>query len=303
MFLLYIYINLKNTTIMRNFKNKLGLSIILIMIIFASCNKEDSLNEGSFKLQQITYLKNNTEQFQDASINFNLGDIYASKEFYFMLSNAGDYPITNINIVSSNEQFTISPAQIDTLSSTNNNSFTQAITLGILHGKVLNGVGNAPNLEQGENTATLTITGTTYNGREYIDISFEVTINVVAKIADICVSTSSGAIDMTEYCSFALYTAGLYNFCVNQTDFLTFQNTGNVTLNMNIKYMDTINWNEFQYIETNISPTESYTLDNNSLSSVILSFTGENAVVNQEKYITTDNQGVNYLGIKVNYDE
>ena len=289
---------------MTHLKNKLGLIIVSIMIILASCNKaEDNFKEGSFKLQQITYLKNNTEQVQDASINFNLGDIYASKEFYFMLSNAGDYPITNINIITNNEQFIISPAQIDTLSSANDNSFTQAITLGILHGKVLNGVESVPNLQQGENTATLTITGTTFNGREYVDISFEVEINIVAKIADISVSTSSGKVNMEEYCHTTLETEiGYYVFCINPTEFVTFQNCGNVNLELEIKYNDTITY-EYQTLETNLISGESYTFNKNDLRRLQISFTGENAVVNQDKYITTDNDGINYFGVYISYDE
>lgn len=285
---------------MKNYIKQTTFFIGLIIIILASCNKEN-LKQGTFEMQQITYLKNGTEQLQETSTNFNLGELYASKEFYFMLSNAGDYPITNINIVSNNEQFTVSPSQIDTLSAANQSSFSQAITLGILHGKVLNGVGTAPTLQQGENYATLTITGTTYDGREYVDVSFEVQIDIVAKVADISVFASAGEVDMTNYCGRRLgVEIGEYIFCTPSTEFITLKNTGNVSLEVNIKYTDTINWLEYVYIDTVLNPTNTYTINNNSLSEVGVIFSGENTVVKKEKFITTDNDGLNYFVVKVN---
>lgn len=283
---------------MKRKRFNISFSFILIMIALSSCNKIN--DPGNFNLQQITYLKNNTETISESSKNFELGDLYASKEFYFILSNAGEYPITNIQIVSDNEQFLISPSNIDTLYPSDN-SLNQPITIGILHGRVLNGIGTAPILLLGENNSTVTITGTTFDGRDNIEISFEALLSVNAKIADLSVITSYSEIDMTSYCHSSLgVEIGHYTFCINPTEYVTFENTGNVNLDIELEYNDTIAY-EYETLEFSLQSGENYKINKSNISRLHVIFEGENAVTNPDKFITTDNQGKNYFSIDVNY--
>jgi hypothetical protein len=143
---------------------KIGYLFCLGIFALAGCSKEtDSPAPGAgyFKLTQVgSPFTKSTAHATNISdeINFHLGDLKSSHEFYFILSNGGDNAVFDIRLETGHAQFTVSPSQISKLSGRDSSDgFIPLIAVGVIHGRQINGVGFAPLLAMGENTTTLTI--------------------------------------------------------------------------------------------------------------------------------------------------
>ena len=220
--------------------------LAIILLSISACNKDDEQRQskaGSFLLTAI----NNTN-VKSASIisnspvknEFLLGDLKASKEFFFLLSNGGDNPIVDIRFKTDNPQFTIVPESISSLSgksSTDNDNFIPLISLGILHGTRINGIGYTDMLPMGENTATLTITGKTVENGQTIELESKYSFTVNAKKMDISLSVDGNPIDLLSPSGTAgsgrnYGGLGALRIYEVKSSTLTIQNIGNVEISL-----------------------------------------------------------------------
>jgi hypothetical protein len=230
-------------------KSFLLLSLISLLII-GSCTKENDQQisnvrkPGSFKLIEIRNSKNllNKSINDTNTSNFNFGNLKASKEFYFLLTNTGDEPIYDISLTSKNPAFTVSPSDISSIaggllfSNEENTGLIPMINIGVIHGIQLNGVGYTDLLAMGLNTSTLKITGKTLNNEDTIQISKSVSLTVNAKIMDIKLYTNSSEIDLTSPQGLSVPGFGglgsIKYYIVNSSSTVSIKNIGNVPIDV-----------------------------------------------------------------------
>lgn len=229
------------------------LLILCITVVFCSCQKENddtakSIRPGCFRLTQLqrSDLKSATVNKEDsASTCFNLGDVKASRECFFILSNAGNAPIFDITLSTNNTAFEITPCQIPYLTGKGDTteSFIPILTLGILHGTQLNGVGYCDLLPMGTNTATLTVTGKTLDNRDTIILASTFDFSVTARIMDVRLFDNNTEIDLTAP-PFSISTnlGGLGFLRVYQVHStgISVKNSGNVNISL-----QTYNYSEY----------------------------------------------------------
>jgi hypothetical protein len=123
---------------------------------------------------------------EDETISFHLGDIKASRDFYFILKNVGDTPITDISLETDNPSFEVSPASISFLEPDDEASVMQIICVSAIHGQALNGIGYAGRRNIGENSCVLRIQGKTTTGEgEEQDVVHTAGIGVNAILVDL----------------------------------------------------------------------------------------------------------------------
>jgi hypothetical protein len=227
---------------------RLLIFLIGFQLIILSCKKdnEDIIKDepGYFVLTELRdNLKSyyNRYRFKSLNTSFDLGDVKASKEFFFLLTNGGDQPIFEIQLITDNESFMISPERITKLESSasfnyeENTGFIPIITLGINHGTKLNGVGYTALLPMNINTSLLTITGKTIKDNDTITISSEFNFTVDAKIMDIRLYDQNNEINLTLPAGGASTTLGGLGFMrfYNVSSYnIEIENIGNVTINL-----------------------------------------------------------------------
>jgi len=137
-------------------------------------------------------------------VDFFLGHLKASREFYFLLLNGGDSPIFDIQLQAGNEAFIVAPDIIDMLpgSTTINNetspSFIPLITLGILHGTQIYGIGYTDLLEMGNHSSIITVSGKTLSGNDTVTVSDDFVVEIVAHIMDISIKDGDRELDLTK---------------------------------------------------------------------------------------------------------
>lgn len=226
--------------------------MILIIIVFGSCQKEDKNIKSKSGYFMLTEIRNagtkSTQHSNNDSIKtvFSLGDLKNSKEFYFILSNGGDNPIFDINLKTDNSQISVSPGNISFLpgkESLGSNAIIPLIALEVVHGTQLNGVGYAELLPMGENLVTLSITGKTIENNDTINLSSEFFFKLNGKIMDINLfekeqeinllnptgavagALNSGAIDFIPY--YRVFS-----------DTVRIQNIGNVEISLKVGRLD-----------------------------------------------------------------
>jgi hypothetical protein len=231
---------------------KLFIIMILIIIVFSSCQKEDKNIRSKPGYFMLTEIRNagtkSTQHSNNDSIKtiFSLGDLKNSREFYFILSNGGDNPIFDINLKTDNPKISVSPGNISFLpgkESLGSNTIIPLIALEVVHGTQLNGIGYTELLPMGENLVTLSITGKTIENNDTINLSSEFFFKLNAKIMDISLfekdqefnllnpigsvagALSSGAIDFIPY----------YRVI---SDTVRIQNIGNVEISLKVGEID-----------------------------------------------------------------
>jgi hypothetical protein len=235
--------------------------LAFLFLAVTACKKDvEILKPGYFLLSEAQVIS-----YDSVKSNFMLGDLKSSKEFLFIISNGGDNPIFNIGLKSDNSQFTVAPETIGTLignSSMGSGNYIQFITLGILHGTRLNGVGYTNLLPMGENKATLTITGNTVENGDTIQLETEYGITVNAQIMDISLYSEDQPIDMQRPQGLVM-SGGNYGGLGNlrmynvQSSTLVLINTGNVDISIaqpaNSKTIDAISLPAFQSVTITLS--------------------------------------------------
>jgi hypothetical protein len=222
--------------------------IVLLIFVITSCKKNnDEVTKkvpGYFVLAEL----NNNESLSlriaksTSTSSYEFGDLRASKEFFFLLTNGGDEPIFNITLSTDNSQFTIRPSQVDKLyggtlnSNAENTGIIPILTLGINHGTNLNGVGYVDLLPMGVNTSVLTITGQTIDNGDTIEISNSFDISVNAKVMDIELYEGSNKINMENRSKSIATTLGGLGFItyysIYDTSMIHIKNIGNVDIDL-----------------------------------------------------------------------
>jgi len=117
--------------------------------------------------------------------SLDLGDIKASRDFYLPLTNIGQTSITDIELASSNESFSVFPSTIASLAPWTTPDSISLIRLNVQHGIALDGTGFAPLLPMGPNSTTLTVTGKTMDANgSPMDLQVEINVSVNALLLD-----------------------------------------------------------------------------------------------------------------------
>lgn len=224
-------------------KNTITLSILLILTM--GCQDEVSKSKpGYFRLTEVKQSSNDGGRTKATTIvneSYDLGDIKASKEYFFLLSNLGDNPITNIKLSIDNEMFIISPTKISSLAgfSVGGNSVMPLISIGVIHGFQLNGVGYTDLLPMGENKVTLRIEGQTVDNGTIINIESNFELIITARQLDVTLFSGTTEIDYSEpfgQCVGCEYESGLpyiNTYVYNPADF-KIKNTGNVDISITL---------------------------------------------------------------------
>jgi hypothetical protein len=221
---------------------------IVTQVIFISCKKDDQFIEkkepGFFVLNELkSSMKSSGSDhvLESMQSGFNLFDVKASMNYSFILTNGGDQPIFDIILSTDNESFPISPGKISRLEGnaqfdkTSVGGFIPLISLKVIHGIHLNGVGLTKLLPMGINSSVLTISGKTLDGTDTISISAVYDLMVFAKVMDVKLYVGNSEIELTknyEGISTTLGGLGFMRIYHVRSGNLVIENTGNVDIDL-----------------------------------------------------------------------
>ena len=286
-------------------KNIITIHILsLLLILVPSCTMDNvgpEAKSGYFILTQLSKDNLNSQvadsRIKAGDVDFFLGNLKASREFYFILLNGGDAPIFDILLQTGDESFIITPDQLDVLpgstttGSDANPTMIPLITLGILHGTQLYGIGYTDLLEMGNHTSTIIVSGKTLEGGDTITVSDEFIVEIVAHIMDVSISTANKELDLTKWDFATSSNLGGLGFVRGYnvySDDIEVKNTGNVQLQVFFGNEQDITSNSLilQPAETN-----SITIDNRD---VYLKLDSDGTVTDGNK-IQLGNDGNGYL--------
>lgn len=211
--------------------------LFIIVIAVFSCKKEDVTpsTPGYFILTELKSPHLKSASADSLKTQFQLGDIKASKEFYFILSNGGDEPIFDVEFKSDNPVFQIFPEKIDELVGAKTvNNMIPLIALNVIHGLQLNGVGYTNLLPMNTNSSTVTISGKILKDGVAVDIKSTFSFKVNALVMDINLLKDNLPMDITKHSmsvSSNLGGLGFVRLYQVSTGNITLQNSGNVDIN------------------------------------------------------------------------
>ncbi|MFC2113479.1 hypothetical protein ACFLTA_09450 [Bacteroidota bacterium] len=282
-------------------------TIALLSLFITSCQIKEIQSEmqpGYFilsELRQENFVKSSPESgLKSSDADFFLGNLKASREFYFLLTNGGDQPIFNIKLQTGDDAFIISPDRIEilqgktTADNSENPMVIPLLTVGILHGLQLNGTGYTDLLEMGSNSSYIQITGKTIDNGDTIAVANEFTLEVDASIMDIDISSEGIERDLTKWdgaVSSNLGGLGFVRYYKVSENQIEIKNTGNVSIKVYYGEDDkTIHSNSFI-----LEPGKTKPIDiNNSLIFIKLDSDG---TITDDDRIQLGNDGNGYLGI------
>ncbi|WP_299457326.1 hypothetical protein [uncultured Microscilla sp.] len=291
---------------------------IACLFTIVACKKKDEVTPttpGKFGLTQmhtnqrvhkqvvdgVTYVPYQSAKNQRTSevTNFDLGNLKASKSFYFILSNTGDRAITDVTIESNNPQFEIFPKTIDKLAGASENGIVPLLELGVIHGNRLNGVGFQSLLPMGDNTVEVTIKGKTQgeNGEEAVELKAQV--KLFAQVMDVEFYKNGEKIDLSTFTRVSgpfAHESGLSSlrlYVANKTDAISVKNVGNV--NIQLKYEDSPNTT---VINKPLATEQELTLDNFS-DLLIFALDGGGAMTPYST-LQLGNDGKAYMAFQLN---
>jgi hypothetical protein len=117
---------------------------------------------------------------------FQLGEIKSSRDFYFLIQNVGDFPISDISISTTNTSLYVTPSTINLLEPVQQSSILQVLRVTAVHGTALDGVGRSAMMPMGANSTIISISGTTTDSSQSTLItSTNATLEVMALVMDI----------------------------------------------------------------------------------------------------------------------
>lgn len=220
------------------------LLLIVLQIMLFSCKKNDDVVEnkkpGFFILTELKSFDAGN-MLKSAQSDYNLGDIKASMDYSFILTNGGNQSIFDIVLRTDNESFTITPNEISRLEgntqfdSISSSGFIPIISLGVVHGTQLNGVGYTDLLPKGVNASVLTISGKTINGSDTISISSNYNFTINAKVMDVKLYVEEVEMDLTTNYGGVSTTLGglgfMRNYNINSSN-VEIENIGNVDIDL-----------------------------------------------------------------------
>ena len=278
-------------------KSTISLFVLIVLTSFIfSCSKDNVNIEvntntpGSFSLTKVETTKSaslKSAQTKSSSV-FDFGDIKASKEYYFLLSNSGDEPIFDINLNLDNSSFNINPKTIDYLSGgiflkEESTSIIPMLTLGITHGINLNGVGYSDLLPMGENSSTLEIKGKTIDSGDTIEITSNFDFSAYARVMDIELFEDNSKINLESPRGSGAMSSNpgglgfIRYYSIYDTSSISVKNIGNVSIDL--------------YYGDPDSQTQMITLNQSDSSTIVLS-DFINVLVFDSKGTITDNSRI-----------
>lgn len=221
--------------------------IYFIAIVFLSqaCKKENINNSGNgisgkFALSQASNLKSVSVSEGNDSASFVLDTVKSSRSFYFILSNVGQEDITDVTITTDNSNFSVTPFTITTLTGNyeGKTPLNQAISLDIVHGARINGIGYSGLLNMGDNTCNLTIKGQTFDGKSDVTIKLNVNIKIYAKLMAISLFQGTKEFDLTKPDGTVMGGPGgvssMFQYEYKNMPSVVVKNTGNETINLSL---------------------------------------------------------------------
>jgi hypothetical protein len=143
-----------------------------------------------------------------------------------MISNGGDEPIFDVTLTSDNTPFEISPKTIKSISGKNQTAVMPLLTVGITHGRQLNGTAAAPVLNKGYNKATIRLSGKTISNKDTVEITGEFSVTIEAKVFSVTFFNGNQEPAFDEQLT--------YNVSVSKG--VKMVNTGNVTIHSTLSY-------------------------------------------------------------------
>ncbi|MBL8028580.1 MAG: hypothetical protein JNL74_19300 [Fibrobacteres bacterium] len=172
------------------------ISIICMSIFLLSCTDKitDSITEsnsivpGRISISQadgLGKITSGSKKYSD-SVHFYLGELKASRDFYFIIRNVGNTKIRNLTVTTDNSAFTVSPNSFEVLPPDSETAISTILRVSAVHGVALNGVGYTTLMKPDTNSAYITINGITTNsaGKDTVT-SVTVDVDVKALFMDI----------------------------------------------------------------------------------------------------------------------
>jgi len=212
--------------------------LFLLLIAVLSCKKDDVVVQtkpGYFVLTELKSPHLKSATIDSVKTQFLLGDIKASKEYFFILSNGGDQSIYNVGFQSDNPAFKIFPEKINELAGSKAASnLIPLISLNVIHGTRLNGIGYTNLLPMNMNSATITICGKIIENGDSVEIKSTYSFQVNARVMDVSLFQDDKEIDLTKpFASTSSNLGGLGFIKMFRVSYanVTLQNKGNVDIN------------------------------------------------------------------------
>jgi hypothetical protein len=282
---------------------------VLILSALAGCRKDNETRKPEPGYFRITEIRNpglkSTGMVSDDSpkTTFQLGDLKASKEFYFLLSNGGDNSIFDVHLSTGHPQFAIAPESISLLPGKDQDggdAFIPLISLGIIHGMQLNGVGFASLLPMDLNSATLTITGKTVENGDTIDLRSDFDFSVNAKRMDIRLFEGEQEVDITDPTGSASFPEnygglGSIRYFHFTSGAMTVQNAGNVDIIVNVLELDESSAHIVKQTDLPLHPGESAGVTLTQVH-VVVSLDSQGTITDDSR-VQLGNDGKGYFGI------
>jgi hypothetical protein len=244
----------------------------------------------------IAGLKNSSD-----SMSFDLGGIKASRDFYFEIRNTGTVDVTNIEIASSNPQFTISPQTLAVLRPQDSSQVSMILRVSTVHGVALDGTGFTEVMNAGTNTSQVSLSGQTRDANDApVAASASATLKVNAKLLDIKLLASTGVVDLTKPVMHGNSSLGglgwlpMY-YCPGSA--ATMVNTGNVAIRYTYFIQDVAISapGTLDVGDTLVVPASMYSTNGNCT----IGLDGNNTIADHNKF-TIGNDGSVYL-FTINY--
>ncbi len=269
----------------------LGLS--LVSQVFFSCKKDEekvtppSSESGYFVVSSMSMSQASAPNGRIATVpsttEFDLGSLRASKEYLFTITNGGAMPIFDVILTSNNAPFEITPKTIKTVPGKNQTGIMPLLTVGITHGRQLNGTAKAPVLAMGQNTATIKLRGKTISNQDTIEVTGEFKVLVDAKVFGVKFLSGGQTPTQNEFLAYK----------VSPSKGVTIVNTGNIKIHPRFEYGEYI-WEVtgYKYIKTvnefDLEPGEEKDITNFLAP---IKYEGENTSYN-DTYVHINDEGV-----------
>lgn len=239
-----------------------------------------------------------------SATSFDLGTIKASQNYYFLLSNAGDIPVTDVVITSTNDNFVVSPNKFDEISPQKNNYIMPVIKVSVTHGVSLNGVGFTDSLlPMGNNECTINIFGKTKNQNgNIIDINVNAKLKLYSEVANLELLDGNNTVDMAK----PLQTTWFSTYLTKQYQCRTpaIVNSGNVDISVTNYQLvwATVSFSEIDRFT--LKPNESrllnypilYTNNGYYYKTINLKIDGSNTITNYNR-LQLQSDGNSYISI------
>ena len=294
--------------------------LVLLMALLLSCSKEHdeiaplnkpgnapvegttSQKPGGFAVSRLTNLSNGRSASSvPHQVKFDLGEVKASKEYLFILSNSGDVPVFDINIAIDHSQFEVSPRRIDTLGVNGTaNNLLPLITVGIKHGVALNGVGQLDLLEQGTHTGIVSIKGKTIISGDTVEVTADIEMIIEAKVADIDIYINDNLLNLGQPDFQSIGFVRSDGYYIPENSNIKVANTGNVSISLKyskIQYADGGNISEDEEITLGNNESKVFNWSASTSDNVMITIDGKNTIMKHSK-ITQQKDGKGYISLR-----